>query len=158
MAKKAYFIENINEEKWRFLINWVRKKAFYFVVVKEPDRIKTGFFKTERVYPKDLELLKDLLVEEYDSKERWHRKQFFSSHFYKFRIDKKVWKLLENETLLNLYLNKGIEDPSFFDINDNPILETISHEDYAFVFLENKEVQMFIKKGFEIVEHKWGVD
>jgi hypothetical protein len=99
-----------------------------------------------------------LLVEEYDSKERWHCKQFFSSHFYKFRIDKKVWKLLENETLLDLYLNKGIEDPSFFDINDNPILETISHEDYAFVFLENKEVQMFIKKGFEIVEHKWGVD
>jgi len=158
MAKKAYFIENINEEKWRFLINWVMKKAFYFVVVKEPDRIKTGFFKTKRGYPKDLKLLKDLLVEEYDSKERWHCKQFFSSHFYKFRIDKKVWKFLENETPLDLYLKKGIEDPSFFDINDNPILETISHEEYAFVFLENKEVQMFIKKGFEIVEHKLGVD
>ncbi len=155
---KVYLIENITDPKWMFLLDWVYTKAHYFVIAKDPDKVRTSFFRKEKIYPKKLDQIKSSLVDEYDSKERWHTRQIFSTHFYRYKLDDKVWKYIKSKPSLNMWLSPEPEDPSFYDKTKNPILETISHELYAFIFPQKDDFEVFKSNGIELLEVKIKID
>ena len=142
-----YYISNVADDEWMFILKWVKTKAHYFVTAKQEKKVKNG---NDGKKITSIDIMSNYLLAQYKSEMRWHSKQKFVTVYNKYILNNEIWTSIFAKPSLESWTEPEVEDPSFYTVDEHPIIETISHESMVYAFLNNDEYQYFKNNGVEI--------
>jgi hypothetical protein len=143
--ERHYYLEDLSDDdgsRWPSLVQYALETSEILELAARPG--------SRRKLRSALAALTPFLVEEFRSRWRWQCKQFFSTTFLRFRIATEVTGFIRRLPTLYHWNKLPVEDPSFYQ-GETAVLWTISHESYAFVFLNPSEVARFQREGFDFL-------
>ena len=151
MSEKAYyFVELIGdraEAAWDELVTYALGRANFFEVTAPKWTEISGWRLKKRQWQLPAHLA-PYLVQQYESNWVYQARQRKLMTYYRFRLTPEMVDFVQAEPLWAWNMASGLpEDPAFYQ-DEAAILWTISHEQYAFVWLTPDEAQAWREAGF----------
>ncbi|MBN1533333.1 MAG: hypothetical protein JXA20_11765 [Spirochaetes bacterium] len=144
--QERYFVDEMDGRRWGLVLDLISPAADRLVVAT--GHVRAPLFGRAAPVPRSLEQIAGSLLERRTSRERWHHRQLCRTDYYAFRLDASVWRYVRVPRELHDWgpWEGYPEDPCFYR-GELPLVETISHEGYCYVFLDRQGARRFRDAG-----------
>ena len=146
MSEKAYYLIELFEDgvkgAWEKLMADALEKADFVEFAAPTIQVLEGFKWRKWQWQPPTSLVSSL-VQKYESRWKYQADQKSETIFYRFRLTPEMVAFVQSEPLVAWHGGNELpEDPAFYR-DDSPILWTISHEQFAYVWLTAAEAQVW---------------
>ena len=144
MTRQYYLIENPTPEQWREALQWALARA---------QRVAFLHHDLRGPLPKPLQPFKEQATDAYTTCHYWEARQLRPVRVIELRLNDALREFLLRPATLSAWETPppGISDFLLYDARDEPLLWTISHEDYLFLRLDDQEVAKWRGEGWRLL-------